>query len=175
MPCHDFNAVDSLTGESPHSCAQFNPGGYETVIFLQHIYGDTLLSGRPRYTSLNSWEIMLHLLLSPNPCYCPLPQEMELDFCTVLPLCSLTSQAELMLSLFLFCAVREAGLQLCRLRARLSGDLANSHCSGDTLVLQGCLCQSSRKVQESQREELGLMLFELHHGLLSGNPFCSLR
>lgn len=96
-------------------------------------------------TSLNSWESLLHLLLPPNHCYCPLPQEMELDFCTVLPLCSLTSQAELMLSLFLFCAVREAGLQLCRLRARLSGHLAHGHCSGDTLVLQGSLCQSSQE------------------------------
>lgn len=95
-------------------------------------------------TSLNSWESLLHLLLPPNHCYCPLPQEMELDFCMVLPLCSLPSQAELMLSL-LFCAVREAGLQLCRLRARLSGHLANSHCSGDTLVLQGCLCQSRQE------------------------------
>lgn len=33
----------------------------------------------------------------------------------------------------------------------------------------------ARKVQESQGEELRMKLFELHHSLLSGNPFCSLR
>lgn len=63
----------------------------------------------------------------------------------VLALSSLTSQAELLLSLFLFYAVREAGLQLCRLRERLSGHLACGHCSGGTLVLQGCLCKSSQE------------------------------
>lgn len=93
-------------------------------------------------TSLNSWESLLHLLLPPNHYCFLLPQEMGLDFCTVLALCSLASQAELLLSLFLFCAVREASLQLCRLRVRSSGHLASVHCSGDTLVLQGCLCKS---------------------------------
>lgn len=42
-------ALDSPTGGGPHTCAQFNAGGYETVRLLQLIYGDTLLSGRPRY------------------------------------------------------------------------------------------------------------------------------
>lgn len=52
-------------------------------------------------TSLNSWESLLHLLLPRNHCCFLLPQEMGLDFCVVLALSSLASQAELLLSLVL--------------------------------------------------------------------------
>lgn len=143
MPCHGFKSLDSAIGGSP--VAQFNPGGYETKISSAHFMERPCLVGDLGMTSLNSWESLLHLLLPPNHAYFPLPQEMDVDFCTVVALSSLTSQAELFLSLFLFNAVREAGLQLCRLRARLSGHLASGHCSGDTLVLQGCLYKSSQE------------------------------
>lgn len=75
MPCHDFNALDSPTGGSPITCAQFNPGGYETVRLPQHIYRASVAM-----TSLNSWGSLLYLLLPPNHYYFHLPQEREAGF-----------------------------------------------------------------------------------------------
>lgn len=123
--------------------------------------------------SLNFWVCLLHLVLPPNCCCFPLPQEMGLDFCLVVAVSSLASRAELLLSLLLY-AVREAGLQVTWCRVRGQGLAVTLQVATAQGTCWSCRDPSAEVAKvgdrNHSREELRMALFKLLHGLLSRNP-----